>query len=66
MHGSAGESNNHGQKKPEFQTRSNRLKFRLSQKYWEDDSFFFFSRARWPNVLQNSSIFSRNVYFSQP
>ena len=32
MHGSAGESNNHSQKKPEFQSRSNRLKFRLSQK----------------------------------
>ena len=71
MHGSAGESNNHSQKKPEFQTRSNRLKFRLSQKCWEEDYFFlslffFFSRARWPNVLQNSSIFSGNVYFSQP
>ena len=43
MHGSAGESNNHSQKKPEFQTRSNRLKFRLSQKCWKEDYFFSLS-----------------------
>ena len=40
MHGSAGESANHSQKKPEFQTLSNCLKFRLSQKCWEEDYFF--------------------------